>query len=102
DLRVVPDADDDRVGGETRLVTQVGRHEHPPLAVQLRFDRAGEDLALEQPGCVIGEGQGGGAVREAFPTTPAMDRQATVDPARYDRPTLELDTESSGDGDSPL
>src|SRR5262245_41123627 len=56
DLAVVAHADDEGLGGDAHLGTQVGRHQDAALAVHLGLQRAGEDRPLEEPARGISQG----------------------------------------------
>ena len=73
---MVADPGDDRLARQASLVAEVAGDEDPALAVELGIERAGEDLALEQPGRAVGDRQRRDACREGVPAGLVMDGDA--------------------------
>src|SRR5512140_149627 len=59
DLGVVTDPHDHRLGGEPGLLAEIARQQKAALLVELGLERTTEDLALEQAGPGVGDGQAG-------------------------------------------
>src|SRR3954452_5510184 len=102
DLGVVARAEDERLAIETGERPQVLRDEDTTLSVELRLERAGEQLPLEETGVRVGHGQAADPRRQLVPGLRGKDREAGVEPPRDDHVPGELGTEAGRDGQAPL
>src|SRR5438874_6165061 len=103
DLEVVVDAGDDDVAGELRVLDQRARKHQPPLLVELRLRRAGEEEPVE-PAPFLAERIQRGELRvdESIPIRTMVGVETTVEAARDDDPLGEGFPELGRKGETVL